>query len=233
MILGVSLLINMNVMAFAATSDESSDWIVGNEEAWFLKLRKAYSGYGLNYFLNRILELKGTGYIYDQTKCPDFFIGENHMSEVGCEIAAIHNALITLGQNVPCSSIIRDIEQNGYIMSSGTTAGFGTDPYAIGEYFDDIDVEYCRYEEYYSMSIDVELRRGTAGVYIVSFWNNSNNITEGLHTVALYTTDDDDGIYVFNLYYGFEEALRVNFDSISDYDNFIVGYRLIPAYREN
>ena len=64
------------------------------------------------------------------------------MADVGCEIAATYNALKLRGRIIPCSSIIRSFEKDGYLLKYKTVGDWGSDPYAIGDYLDDNSINY-------------------------------------------------------------------------------------------
>lgn len=173
------------------------------------------------------------GYIYGQKKCPQFSIGTKKMAEVGCEIAAVYNALKMRGRVISCSSIIRTFEKEGYLMTLGI---FGSDPYAIGEY---LDLQISSYEpttfkdyddfyEKFSTGID---DMSTSHVYIISYWNSQSEL-DGLHTVCVFTYQGT--IYAYNNN-GVNDHIATlgSLDSLfylnSDYtgnfeDHFIVGY---------
>ena len=66
-------------------------------------------------------------------------------------------------------------------------------------------------------------------VYILSFWNRGT-VFGGLHTVAVYTSPDDEKLHVFNRYNN--STKEAVFSSLGDYvpkNRFVVGYRLLAS----
>lgn len=212
------------------SSDSNTDRFLVYDEFWFRDRRLTYYNYESHYTTNLQLEGSSMGYIINQTTCPNFLIGNRQMANVGCEIAATYNALKMRGRRIPCASIIRHFEKNGYLMGVLDAGGLGSDPYAIGEYFADNYINYTRYTDYSTMQTAVNNSRGSQNVYIVSFWN-TDQITGGLHTVALYTTTSDSKIHVYNLTPSSTSvAIKDNFSSFVASSRFIVGYN-IPRLR--
>lgn len=230
MIVMVFCMVTVNV--FAKDNDVSNDAAIDNAEiqaetrrlvynaAWFRTLRTTYNGYQAHYTTNSQME-SGMGYIYGQKTCPDFYIGKARMSDVGCEIAAVYNALKKRGLVMPCASIIRTFEKEGYLMTVGY---LGSDPYAIKEYFaSQIAYQPTQYNDYTSFKNYVDSNKSSLNVYIVSFWND-DSITNGLHTVAFYTQNGK--FYAYNKY-GSHTTITtyLTLEEISKGEKyFIVGY---------
>ncbi len=200
------------------------------DEAWFRSHRVAFYNYEKHYTTNTQLEGNSMGYIINQNTCPNFFIGDRRMADVGCEIAATYNALKMRGRSTSCSSIIRHFEKNKYLMGVLAAGNLGSDPYAIGDYFADNSINYTKYTNYSTMQTVVNNSRGSHNVYIVSFWN-TDDIFGGLHTVAFYTTTADSKVHVYNLYSNSTSvASKDSFSSFVASNRFIVGYN-IPQLR--
>ncbi len=212
---------DMEVISENSLSPQSEQSLPKNRN-WFNLLRTTYAGYDLHYSKNMALEGNSMGYIYGQAKCPSFYIGNARMESVGCEIAAAYNAIKLRGLTIPCSSIIRAFEKNGYLMTKGF---LGSDPYAIGEYFSTNTVyTLTEYTDYSSMNNLVKNNISAFNVYIVSFWN-SESITDGLHTVCFYTKDGGNKIYIYNKSNSCTDIKEESsFSSYVDSDRFIVGY---------
>ena len=214
---------------YGSTYSDSSRILV-HDAAWFRMFRGSYSGYESHYTSNSNLEGASMGYIINQNTCPNFAIGNKYMSGVGCEIAATYNALKARGRVISCSSIIRSFEKNGYLMSGLTSADLGSDPYAIGDYLSDNAISYTQYTDYDTMKTAVSNSIGNYDVYIASFWNG-DSITDGLHTVAFYTSSSDNKVHVYNLYSNSTSVeTKSSFDSFVNSNRFIVGYN-IPRLR--
>lgn len=108
------------------------------------------------------------GYIYGQATCPNFAIGTEYMASVGCEIAATYNALKLRGRIIPCSSIIRSFEKDGYLMKNKSVGDWGSDPYAIGDYLNDNSIGYTQYTTHGLMKIAVDRSAGsTTDIYYI------------------------------------------------------------------
>lgn len=154
------------------------------------------------------------------------------MADVGCEIAATYNALKLRGRIIPCSSIIRSFEKDGYLLKYKTVGDWGSDPYAIGDYLDDNSINYTKYTTYELMKVLVDRSAGSSyDVYIVSFWNDAIDMFQGLHTVAFYTSASDNVIHVYN--YSTKSSTvetKNSFSSFVSGGKFIVGYQ-IPQLR--
>lgn len=193
---------------------------------WFRLLRFRYRRTEKHDAYNRALETPAMGYILGQAECPPFRVGTQRMARVGCEIAAVYNALRLCGKSVPCAALIREFEESGYLMGALTVGDLGSDPYAIGEYFTGAGVSYARYADYSAMSAAVDSSRGHGGVFILSFWNR-RCIRGGLHTVAFYTGKGDRLLHVFN-FHGTDSGVRTadRFAALTEAKRFITGYRL-------
>jgi len=212
------------------TTNSAPSRIVVYDAAWFRPFRSSYPGYESHYTSNSSLEGTSMGYIINQNTCPNFAIGNRYMSGVGCEIAATYNALKARGRIISCSSIIRSFERDGYLMSGFAYADLGSDPYAIGEYFSDNSISYTQYTDYDTMKTAVGNSVGSFDVYIVSFWNG-DSFTNGLHTVAFYTSNSDSNVHVYNLSNDSTSVEPKNsFASFVNSNRFIVGYN-VPRLR--
>lgn len=190
---------------------------------WFRILRLRCRGAKRRSAYNRALEAPSMGYILGQQNCPDFRVGAARMSRVGCELAAVYNALCLCGRGRPCAELIRIFEENGYLMVGGR---FGTDPYAIGEFFTDAGIPFIRYSDFAAMREAADGSRGRGGVFILSFWNR-RRIWGGLHTVTFFSAQSDRRLHVLN-FRGNDEGVRTveRFSALTDAKRFIMGYRL-------
>ncbi len=192
------------------------------DETWFRLARGKYSNYESNYMYNDPLDTSSR-YIYGQANCPEYKVGNALIKDVGCEIVATYNSLRLKGRVVRVSNIIRTFEKDGYLMANGI---LGSDPYAIGDFFDQNQYSYNETTDFDTLDSYVSSKIGKASTFIVSFWNSSS-IWDGLHTVAFYTTTYDNYIHVYN-YYNSDVAAR-KFNSLSEFvdsERYIVGYQL-------
>ena len=181
-----------------------------------------------NYEENRKLEGDELGFIYGQAVCPQFTLGKKKMAGVGCEIAATYNALRLLGKDASFSDILRGYEEAGYVMRGFVQGDMGTDPFSIGDFLKSRGVESVSYTNYEALASVVAEFRETFQVYILSFWNR-DTVFGGLHTVAAYTTADDEWLHVFNMYNdSTEERVREDLRDYIPKNRFVFGYRLLP-----
>ncbi len=189
--------------------------------------RSRFSGAAENYEENRRLETPDMGYIYGQAVCPPFLLGKKRFSGVGCEIAAVYNALRLLGQDVSLSEILRSFEEAGYVMRGFVPGDMGTDPFSLGEFLDRRGVKNVSYTNYDALLSVVAEYRFSLQVYILSFWNR-NTVSGGVHTVAAYTSPDDGRLHILNRYNNStgESAEDLLPDYVSR-SRFLVGYRLL------
>ena len=191
--------------------------------------RHSFKNAEQNYETNRALEAPDMGFIYGQAVCPQFTLGKKKMAGVGCEIAATYNALRLLGKDVSFAEILRDYEKAGYVMRGFVQGDMGTDPFSIGDFLRDHGVDSVCCTNYDALSSVITEFRATFQVYILSFWNR-DTVFGGLHTVAAYTSPEDEKLHVFNRYNN--STKEAVFSGLGDYvpkNRFVVGYRLLPS----
>ena len=130
-------------------------------------------------------------------------LGITEMKNNGCEVIAAYNALKVLGKPQDIRAIAYSFETDGQML----LGAFGTNPYAVGRYFEKIGYNVKTIEG------DDILTKPTpkADAYIVSFWN-SDDVTDALHTVAARKTKDG-GYEVFN-YVSSEKNLSNKYKNI-------------------
>lgn len=178
--------------------------------------------------INRRLENGFHGYIYGQWTCPNFTIGVNNsMGDVGCELAAVYNALTYHNISVNMSDIIYEAEQSGYLMRDGA---YGTNPFKLNRLLNTMDssnrlniIQYKKYKDFYTV---VQSSAGKNRVFIASFWNDLWDPSQGAHTVVLYYESGNNMLYALNNKTNWnveEEILNFN-QQLFDNDTFIVGY---------
>lgn len=194
---------------------------------WFYLARTGYSNYETHYQHNTSVDT-GASYIYGQNSCSQYLIGNYTMDAKGCGVIATYNALKRNGRIISLPDIIRSFEKDEYLV---VDSYFGTDPYAIGDYFDSIYVDYTEYAEPTSFDAFAEYvddNINTRQTYIVSFWNSTNAL-DGAHTIAFYT--ENGTIKAFNRHNN--DTAVTEYDSVysligSPYaqEKFIVGYSL-------
>ncbi len=200
----------------------------GVDEELLGALRTYYEDYASNYTYNIGLA-QPSGYIMGQdTGVGSFRVGEALFGTVGCEIAATYNALRAIGETRSLPSIIRSFEMNGYIMKNGD---WGSDPFAIGEYFDSLNVDYEVFKEqfeYNTFKSYVENNGNDNRAYIVSFFN-SKILEVKIHTV-MFTVTNSGKLRVYNI-----SNKATTWEELNSLDELIKGdvgmdYRYIVGY---
>lgn len=197
--------------------------------AWFAAMRAVFHDYASHYAGNPALGDVGT-YIIDQSDCASYRVGDDSFANVGCEIAATYNALRLINRNISLPMIIRSFERDGYLMLQGD---FGSDPYAIGDYFSANGVHFTEYAEnssYNRFNNYVASNSNSYHCYIVSFWTE-DALPCSLHTIAFYTSGGK--LYTYNRSGGIvqENGTRQWSNLLSIIENssrFIVGYEVRP-----
>lgn len=188
--------------------------------------RTTYSNYESHYTLNSNLGAP-TGYIFGQasSSCPNYYVGNGRFTNVGCEIAAVYNALRITGRVIAPANIIKVFERNGYVMLNGLA---GSDPFAIKTYLTGIGALCTEYEGNYT-SFKSIVDNDSAKAYIASYW-----VTDGfaLHTFA-FKVNSSGQVQTYNLYNNntsirtYDNLAALNADINNKLSNFfIVGYAL-------
>ena len=194
----------------------------------FSARRRFFKDSEKNHRENLQLEEADMGFIYGQATCPQFTVGKKKMAGVGCEIAATYNAMRLLGREVSFADILRDYEEDGYVMRGFVQGDMGTDPFSIGEFLSQHGVNSVCYTNYEALASVITEFKDSFQVYILSFWNR-DTVFGGLHTVTAYTSADDDRLHVFNMYNdSTDEAVREDLRAYVPKNRFVVGYRLLP-----
>lgn len=141
-----------------------------------------------NYSANKDMDLsryeKSDGYINDQESgaIANVRYGNGTLAKNGCGVIAVNNALVSLEDRKDIRDIARDFEKGGLVLS-GT---FGTNPYAIGDYFREKGYKVDTYEGSNLFSI---LKNSDAKTHIFSYWN-SDKAEEGVHIVSVDKMED-------------------------------------------
>lgn len=157
----------------------------------------------------------------------NYHFGFTKFGEVGCEVAAIYNLMIDLGDPQMLSQVIYDFEKWA-IEYAFAWGNFGSEPRKLYRYLKDKDISYKKYTSYkkYSKAVSVT----DSDHYISSFWNSS--IFEGLHTFYIRRTLAVTGETTTPFYtpynHDFEDATTSNFDDFKNsYSSFITGYIIL------
>ncbi len=165
------------------------------------------------------------------------------MEHNGCELIAIYNALKLKGKNQALSEIALEVEINdGMAMDlnllrthpncpnipdifsdMGITllSGYlGSNPFYIRQY---LNAHKFKHEQTDSLN-ELESWVKPGRVFIMSYWNNKNDIGRGLHTIAVWV-DSDGSINTYNN--GKNNKFGDFYDLINSADRaYITGYYL-------
>ena len=117
--------------------------------------------------------------------------GAHCVSFNGCELIAVYNALLNIGEGRSLYRIIRDAESlKGLVWGIG--AIFGTHPDRLGRLFDLYGVRYVMTKKRGCFGSLLSKR----GTYIVSFWTGKRFLSS-IHTV-MFTAESARCIEVYN-----------------------------------
>lgn len=137
-------------------------------------------------------------YIENQYEWGQIHFGCNrrhNMSYSGCEIMAVYNARLAMGETGSAedlAELIRHFERRGAAL----LGDFGTSPKAVYRY---LKKQYEARLRYYRQgeAVSEELSEGQAA--LITFFNEKGNLQRGIHTIcATYTGE---GCYLHNSYY--------------------------------
>ena len=156
--------------------------------------------------------------IHDQTKekVAKLKLGAASMSDVGCEVIAVYNAKILLGdENVSLADMIQTFEdQKAITMATILKGKFGSNPFALNRVFHAEGLKSTKIHGFKEMT-------NTPGVYVVSFWNDSSFDSQ-VHTVAVKVINETNKI-VYNHYSNDNNVW--SYETYSEH-LFITGYRV-------
>lgn len=135
------------------------------------------------------------------------------MSFNGCEVIAVHNALVLLGINSDLEKLTAKFKRHHLIILLGL---FGSKVRKLARIF---HAPVC-------VTIINKKAKDTAfikdGVYIISFWN-SNPPFHGIHTVAMQIKDSQ--FFTYNLYSNTPSPMNIS-PSVFAGKRFIIGYEV-------
>ena len=119
------------------------------------------------------------GYIEDQHNYKDMKYGYKTIAYSGCEIIAVYNSLyyLTKDENIDFPQMIDYFEHDGILIDGE----FGTTPRALEEY---INSKGYRTQSSYDIK-DYDKIGDKCDVFIITFYNNKEDIMDMIHTVAL------------------------------------------------
>ena len=140
---------------------------------------------------------------------------EYRFRENGCEVIAVYNIMFIKNQRQEVYDIARYFEENGHLVLGGK---WGTNPFTMGEYFDNQNIEYSRFESYDDFVNEIK----DGNLFIVSVWN-TDKCEDGVHTYAVEYSAGK--YYAYNSGEESEQAFEA--DSIAalfSEELFIIGY---------
>ncbi len=183
-----------------------------------------------NYKYNRKLESKGKGvgkgcYVTNQSETEtknkrsgNYRFGFTKFKNVGCEVAAVYNAMISLGRPERLSQTIYCFEAWSIEFASGW-GKLGSNPLEISRYLKKKKVSYKKYTSFSSLKKAVAKRNKCR--IIMSTWNKP--ITDGLHTFFVYKANKN-LFKSYNWGYDFNPINKNILDEFNNGSGFIVGY---------
>lgn len=155
-----------------------------------------------NNYKNNVVKLKQVytvgSFIENQALWYNIYYGESTMMNGGCGVIATANALISLNNKLDYDDMAKLISyfENSGICINGYA---GTSPLAIYDYFTSNG-----YDAAYTTEIeDLTLLSNNYTTFIVTAFNNADDIEEGMHTVCI--TRNEEGDYVIHNSYVFSD----------------------------
>lgn len=191
-----------------------SGYTIISETAEQVKARKNYqenlqleeSGDGVSYgnYITNQKEASKDGY-----KSAEYKFGFTTFADVGCEVAAIYNLMISEDMTQNLSKVIYNFEKWGIEFAVGWGM-LGSNPRDIYRYLLKYNIRYLKNSSYFLFRWKVD-RASTGTKFIMSSWNKG---IEGLHTYFFVKRD-----------YGLETYSNLA-DLYSNTGLFIVGYKI-------
>lgn len=235
--------ISFNISDYASIEDTINDCSLDYDD-WYEILLGTFGGYYVlianiaiqikadrNYDYNKKLQDDGNGvnkgnYIYYQSetekigyKSAGYRFGFAQFNDVGCEVAAAYNLMISLNKAEDLYVTINRFEKYGIIIAA-SYGNLGSNPNQIHDYLDIYDISYKKiksWEEFQS----IEENRTTCKI-IMARWNK--NPWGSLHTffVNKHGKNNYTGYNFHGSYYAPEYYTKI--DDFNDGNGFIVGY---------
>ena len=153
-------------------------------------------------FYGRMINGQGVDYVSEMR------YGICRMSFNGCEVIAVHNALVYMRKAYPVYEISRYMER--FRMLAGF---FGCNPYRIGEALG-----------YYGIKYEKSRQIGNSEIFIVSYWTGQRFFST-IHTV--FCIRKNNGILVFNRFNDCPDVVFCrNNSEIAKHNKIIVVYTI-------
>jgi hypothetical protein len=126
----------------------------------------------------------------------DSFANQSSMRNSGCEVIAVANALHNMGYDLSeaeMAQLISDFEKDGIVMNGV----IGTSPMALYDYM----VEHGYNADYTTSTSPTDINNfgNNYDTFIVTGYNNQNDVTQAVHTVCI-TKNPDGSFTVHNGY---------------------------------
>lgn len=182
-----------------------------------------------NYEANKNRNFSSEEYITNQldTSVANYDFGFTKFGEVGCEVVAVYNLMMSLGRPERLEDVIYDFERWAIEFSVGW-GHLGSNPREIYRYLRKKNIEYRRYTKLqYEKFCSMSENEGDKKDFIFSRWNTP--ITEGLHT--FYVEKRDGTFYSMNNYdsdfykeHGDRDEYYGSMSEFSEGLQFICGY---------
>ena len=207
------------------------DWLedsLGGVYYWVAKISIEIKS-DRNWDYNKELEEEGKGvtkgnYIFNQSETrtgynsAGYRFGFASFCDVGCEVAAAYNLMISLNRPEELYITINKFEKKGIIIECGY-GHLGSNPNQIHRYLDAVGLSYEK-NKWWSFFQSKEVKRSTCKI-IMARWNKGGG---SLHTFFVNKLGKNhyEG---YNFYRGYSTSKR--FKKIDDFNNgdgFIVGY---------
>jgi hypothetical protein len=137
-------------------------------------------------------------------------------SSNACGWIAAYNALLTLGVFIHPADIIKYIEENNGLIAHGS---FGTNPLIFDRLFENHGISSTTtlfYDALHafppavlltiplgsllsSATIDLDHRARQGRVFVLTYWNNKNDMSDGAHYVAITWSDEEQVFTAWNV----------------------------------
>ncbi|MBE6038448.1 MAG: hypothetical protein E7218_04515 [Anaerofustis stercorihominis] len=125
---------------------------------------------------------KSHGYINDQHNYTDMYYGKVTVSYSGCGVIAVYNILNCFGteREMNLAYLIKEFETDGMVLSGRG----GTSPLAAYDYF-------LRHGYNVRFTADInEVQNITADAYIATIYNNKDDISRNIHSIAIVRNEN-------------------------------------------
>lgn len=179
----------------------------------------------INYSNNKKLKLhndiNADGYITDQSKYSDWSFGFATLDEVGCEVIATYNTMITLGKKKELYDVIYDFEMYNIDYDLGF-GHLGSNPKQIYRYLDKQRLQYLSFN-----SIDtLQLVADSLGECQIIFTSSNNYSVAGIHSIHTFEIiKNSNGEYYS--YNGYSKNIGKKYKDLKEFVEYKFNYAYI------